>query len=421
MKLQGSDNDGSYRAAVSYKEVETGRITMEGGDNLFAQQVDAGHKVEPRVQRIWVLAIVLLALYVVANLLPRSVLSQTLLTDGYGFTDWVLALQSNASQVMAALTFQQYDYEATKLLVVALAGAGLGLTGAVYQGSLKNSLASPSTLGIMSGAQLGALIYVLLFVSGADHVLDLQETLARQTSSFAESFSAFYGQAFFSMGGCALVALLLWACVKLAGKQGVSNILLVVLGQIIGSTAAAVIAIARYYYLITDEYGTKSYAIQNLMAASFYRQFGPLDIAMITIPLLIVFLYIMKVRSRLSLLAFQEDEARAMGADMHKTRIAMVTSCTALTAIIVSLCGVVGFVGFLVPHLTRRIVGPDFRYQIPASALMGAVFVLACFTVVSVIDEDYSTAVGMFISLAGGVVFLVTALRRKDMVGDGRF
>jgi len=127
------------------------------------------------------------------------------------------------------------------------------------------------------------------------------------------------------------------------------------------------------------------------------------------------------LRQKMMMLAFEEGEARSMGVNVKRVQYAVVGLCTLLTAIIISFCGMVGFVGFLVPHLTRRLVGPNFKYLLPAATVMGAIFVLSAYLLVSMtVGPDYETMTGMFISIGGAVVFLVTALR-KGGVSDGGF
>jgi len=103
-----------------------------------------------------------------------------------------------------------------------------------------------------------------------------------------------------------------------------------------------------------------------------------------------------------------------MGVDVRRMRVVVVGLCTLLTAILISFCGQVGFVGFLVPHLARRLVGPDFGYLLPASTVLGGVFVLGAYILLLMtLGSSYDTMVGMFISIGGAAVFLVTALRGK--------
>jgi iron complex transport system permease protein len=121
------------------------------------------------------------------------------------------------------------------------------------------------------------------------------------------------------------------------------------------------------------------------------------------------------------LLAFEEGESRTMGIDARRMQIVVVGLCTLLTAIIVSFCGAVGFVGFLVPHLARRLVGPNFKYLLPASVVLGGVFVLGAYLLLMVtLGGSYQTMLGMFISIGGAAVFLVTALRGRGRI-DGTF
>ena len=117
-------------------------------------------------------------------------------------------------------------------------------------------------------------------------------------------------------------------------------------------------------------------------------------------------------RQRMMVLSLGNEEARSLGVDSKRTQIIVVAVSTLLTAIIISFCGRIGFVGFLIPHLARRMVGPNFKYLLPAAMALGALFVIIAYLIVScTLGPDYETMVGMFISIGGSAIFLVQALR----------
>ncbi|MDR3136703.1 MAG: iron ABC transporter permease [Coriobacteriales bacterium] len=148
------------------------RILGDEQDNEFAESVNKGHRIDPRAQKIFICVITLLVVYVVSLITPTDMLNQVLhmtRETGYVFSWFVEDLQKNASGLIAALTGQatsQVSYASTMIrhVVIALAGAGLALCGAVYQGSFRNALAAPSTLGVMSGVQLGLMVFIVLFL-----------------------------------------------------------------------------------------------------------------------------------------------------------------------------------------------------------------------------------------------------------------
>ena len=101
-----------------------------------------------------------------------------------------------------------------------------------------------------------------------------------------------------------------------------------------------------------------------------------------------------------------------MGISTMATRNFMVAICTIMTALVVSFCGTVGFVGFLIPHIARRIVGPDFRYYIPASICMGAIYLLLAHYIMN-LGGFLAGSLGTFTSLIGVVFFIAVAIRQR--------
>jgi iron complex transport system permease protein len=390
-------------------------------DNVYAQAVDEGHRVDPRAQKIFILVIVLIAIYFVGLIFPKNILNVALQSGGYNsgytFSQFVEDLMANINGLIGVFTGNDtgvtpFSITMIRYIIVALTGAGLALCGAVYQGSFRNALVSPSTLGVMSGATLGMMVWVVFFVDDdGGNVSWLTSTDSDVTASFANMWSN-YSLAVLSFVGCLLVVGIVLLVVKLGGKGGRSAIMLIICGQVVGAIMGAISNSIRYYYVYTDPYGVKADILTSLQIASFYRSYTWIDLIAVGIPLVLTFVIIMRLRRKMTLLAFSEDEARTMGVDTKRMRITVVLLCTLLTAILVSFCGRVGFVGFLVPHLARRLTGPSFSYLLPATTVLGGVFVLGAYTLLEItFGSSYETMVGMYISIAGAVVFLVTALR----------
>jgi iron complex transport system permease protein len=169
-----------------------------------------------------------------------------------------------------------------------------------------------------------------------------------------------------------------------------------------------------------DQYGIKSDLMKMLMISSFYRTYTWADVVAVAVPIALCFIVIMRYRQRMMVLAFGNEEARSMGVDTRRTQYLVVGLCTLLTAIIVSFCGHIGFVGFLIPHLARRLVGPNYKYLLPAAVALGSAFSLTAYVLVSaLLGPDYETMSGMFISIFGAAVFLVTAIRGQGAESRG--
>lgn len=393
----------------------------EGG-NLYAESVDAGHAIDPRARKVLMLAVALVVLYFVGLIIPKDLFNQALHSgDAAGYTfSWFLSdLQDNVNGLLGVFMGHDdgvvpFSSSMVRFVVIAMTGAGLALCGAVYQGSFRNALVSPSTLGVMSGATLGMMVWVVFFVDdNGDNVAWLDGYTAPADDTLGYLWSS-YSLAIVSFIGCLLVVGTVLVTMKLAGKGTKSPIMIIIAGQVIGSVLGAISNSIRYYYVYTEPYGVKAQLLTDLTIASFYRNYTWIDLIAVGVPVLATFLVVMRLRRRMQLLAFSEGEARTMGVDVKRMQAVVVGLCTVLTAILISFCGTVGFVGFLVPHLARRLVGPNFSYLLPAATVLGAVFVLGAYVLLmATIGSSFETMVGMFISIGGAAVFLITALRGK--------
>ncbi|MGI6031925.1 MAG: FecCD family ABC transporter permease [Coriobacteriales bacterium] len=408
----------------------------DDGQNVYAQSRDEGHRIDPRAQRVFIMCIVLVVLFFLGLLIPKNMLNEGLNSTGYGqgynLSWFIQGLSDNVNGLIAFFTGNQtgsaiFSNTFFRYIVVCLSGAGLALCGAVYQGSFRNALVSPSTLGVMSGASLGMVIWIVFFVSDEGDQIGWVSALVSGTSSTssggissADDLLATYGLSLLQFVGCAVVVVLVLLCMRFLGRFSKSNIVIIIVGQVVGGVCGAIVNTVRYYYVTLDPEGVKAQLLTQLQISSFYRSYSWIDVLALLAPLALCFAVIMHYRQKMMVLGLGEEEARTLGVETRKMRIITITVCTLLTAIIVSFAGAVGFVGFLIPHLSRRIVGPNFKYLLPAALVLGAIFVLGAYVLVSALfGSDYETMSGMYISIFGAIVFLVVALRNKGGERNG--
>ena len=133
----------------------------------------------------------------------------------------------------------------------------------------------------------------------------------------------------------------------------------------------------------------------------------------IGIPIIACLVVVLALRNKLNLLAFNEEEARSMGISTTRLRTALVACCTLLTAVVVAFCGSIGFVGFLIPHLARRLVGPDFKYLLPASGLLGALFMIVVYFAYSNVTVP-SGSISMITTTLGVIAFIIVLFRQRQ-------
>ena len=231
-----------------------------------------------------------------------------------------------------------------RILLAALAGAGLSCAGCAFQSLFANPLATPDTLGVASGASFGAALGLLLG-------LDMTGVQCMALL----------------MGGAAVA--LTW----LAGagrEKGMSTIVLA--GIMMGSLFTALVSLVKF---VADEES-------QLPAITYWLMGGLNNAAYETLllgapPIVIGIGILWLLRWRLNLLPLSEDEARASGVNITALRLVTVVCATAITASCVSMCGQVGWVGLLVPHMCRMKFGSNHLALLPAAVGTGAAFLIA--------------------------------------------
>ena len=415
---------GRTRAKTPAPEALQPELTPDDSGNVYAQARQQGHVVDRRAQVLFVAAIVLVIVYLVGLVVPKNLfytaLHQSGTNNGYTFAWFVSDFTENINGLVGVLAGNEAGagFASTMILfvIVAMTGAAMALSGAVYQGTFRNALVTPSTLGVMTGASLGMALWVV-FIYDEDKAGGSWFADANSSGSFdlGSYLMSSFGYALCCFAGCLFVVGVVLLVIRLTNHGSLSGILMIITGQVVGGIMGAITNTLRYYYVTVDPDGQKATLLQELQISSFFRSFTLVDVAVVGLALLATFAVVMHYRSQLTLLSFSEAEARSLGVETRRVRFSVIALCTLLTAIVVSFCGHVGFVGFLVPHMARRLVGPDFKYLLPCSLLLGAVFVLASYILVWVtLGSGYLTMCGMYISIFGAAVFLVTALK-----GDG--
>lgn len=387
--------------------------------SVYTQQMDERYAMDKRKRAIIILGVAVILLVPLMTIAPTGWLTQEGMRNG--LVGWFDILQSNLNAV-GNLVSGTEDGNGIAIvfwqtLACVLVGAALALNGTVYQGALKNALASPSTLGVMSGGTLGTLIYTLTVVTDnaqqsaanfgvtATKASDLINTL--DAMSLPEYILATQERAIFSVIGCLVIVGLVLGIAYIAGKGKVSKSALVIAGQVFAAVITGIVSVVRTYITY---YGDEAQleALRTTVGGSISGIMGPVQFCLVAIPLVIGFIVIMALRGRINLLAFNDEEARSMGISVGKTRVAVIAVCTIMTAVVVSFCGSIGFVGFLIPHAARKLVGPDLRYLIPASALLGAVYVLVANHIMA-LGALLNGSLGTFTSLIG-IVFFIAAI-----------
>lgn len=269
-----------------------------------------------------------------------------------------------------------------RILAAILIGAAMSLSGAAYQGMFKNPMASPDILGASAGAGFGAALAILLsFKPGGI-----------QATAFA-----------FGLGAVALTL----GIGRLVSRGNDATLAVVLVGIAVSTLFQAFISIAKYVADPDSKLPAITFWLMGSLSTVSGKDVAPLaaSVALGAAPLLLT-------RWRLNALSFGDEEASSLGVDVRSLRLTTIASSTLLTAACVSTCGLVGWVGLVIPHAARLIVGPDFKALMPASALIGAVFLLLADDVARC-AFPIEIPLGVLTALIGAPFFLYLLPRRN--------
>jgi iron complex transport system permease protein len=270
-----------------------------------------------------------------------------------------------------------------RVLAAAMIGATLASAGVVFQALLRNPLADPFTLGISGGASAGAMTAIVL---GA-------------------SIAAVPPVPVASLLGAALGATIVYRLATLR-RAPLSTSVLLLAGVTLNAFFAAAVMGLQYVADFTEVARAARWLMGDLDVGSF----GPL---LATLPLLIPAVAIFALLpSSLNVLSLGSDAAAARGVDVHRSQRLSFLGATLATAGAVSLAGPVGFVGIIVPHMVRLVVGGDHRILLPASALLGAAFLVACDLIARTAVASIELPVGIITAVIGGPFFLWLLVRQ---------
>ena len=279
-----------------------------------------------------------------------------------------------------------WNYRLARALVAASCGAGLAISGVILQSLLRNALAEPYLLGISAGASTGA---VLVSVAGLG-----AGAISMTTGAFFGAVCAF-----------ALVALLAHA----AGSGGLRNGAQIVLAGIAGS---------QLFNALTSLIITKSGSAEQARGIMFWllgnlsgvRWSDTLLTAAVAVAGLAVCLWHARA---LDAFTFGSESAAALGVPVRRVQLVLLLAAALVTAVMVSIVGAIGFVGLVIPHAARFLVGVRHRRLIPASALIGAIFLIAADVISRTLLPGQVLPIGVITALVGAPVFAAILLKGR--------
>jgi iron complex transport system permease protein len=272
-----------------------------------------------------------------------------------------------------------------RVLAGALVGAALASAGVVFQAMLRNPLATPFTLGVSAGSSLGAMLAILFGASASLGPLS-PVPLA-------------------SLAGAILAAGIVYWLATRPGRP-ISTSVLLLAGVTLNSFFSALILFAQFIADYAQVYRATRWLMGDLDVGGLSPLLG-------TLPLIVAaFALFAILPGALNLLSIGPDAAAARGVDVARTQRLAFVSASLATSAAVALAGPIGFVGIVVPHLVRLLVGVDHRIVLPASALFGASFLVACDLLARTLLAPVEIPVGVVTAMIGGPFFLWLLVRR---------
>ncbi|MFG3204725.1 FecCD family ABC transporter permease [Streptomyces sp. NPDC048192] len=272
------------------------------------------------------------------------------------------------------------DERLARTVLGLLAGAALGLAGAVLQALTRNPLADPGLLGINAGAS--AAVVTAITYCGV---------------------TSLTGYVWFAFLGAAAVGALVWF---LGGSRGATPVRLALAGTAISA--------ALYGYLqavmILDDAALarmRFWTVGSLASAGY-------STVVQVLPFLAAGMVLAFALARpLNAVAMGDDTARALGAHLGRTRALAMLAATVLCGAVTAVCGPIVFVGLMVPHAVRSFTGPDLRWILPYAAVLSPVLLLGADVVGRVVARPSELQVGIVTAIIGGPVFILLVRRRR--------
>lgn len=266
-----------------------------------------------------------------------------------------------------------WEVRLPRILTSAIVGAGLSISGVIFQGILLNPLADPYTLGISAGAAFGASIALFLDITSL----------------------GIYSVPIFAF--CGAIGTLVAVMSLSSFNREMSSNNLILSGIIVAAILSAGISFLKY---MADE--QVSIIIFWLMGSFASKTWAEVSLSCVSV--LAGFLICLFLARDLNIMSLGDRSANSLGISAGRVRMILLVTASFMTAVCVSVSGIIGFVGLIVPHLMRFFTGADNRKLIPASSLVGAGLLLGADTITRAV-LPVEVPIGVLTALIGGPFF----------------
>lgn len=275
-----------------------------------------------------------------------------------------------------------YDLRFPRVIAAALVGAFLAISGVIMQGLTRNPLASPSIMGVSSGAGFMVAVAFALFP---------------ETSQG--------GLMIWSFLGAGLGAGLVFS-IGLISKRGLTPVKLALGGAAVSILLQSASTMLAMYFNVTRDI--------SFWYAGGVAGVSPASVQLAVIVAFVGIVFSVGLSRSLTLMSLGDEVAKGLGQKIGLIRLIGVLIVLVLTGTAVSISGTIGFIGLVIPHITKKLIGMDYRWIIPFSAIFGAWLLVTADIAARIINPPYETPVGALTALIGVPFFLVLARR------DGR-
>lgn len=266
-----------------------------------------------------------------------------------------------------------------RVLLSALLGGALTVSGVVFQALLRNPLADPYVLGVSGGASVGGVLALLLGLGGSG----VLGGVGVPAMAFAGALGA--------------MLLIQWIA-TVAGRLAVYTVLLT--GAIFNAFSAALIYFIQSVASLEELHAIVFYLMGHIPSLALG------NLGLLAIPIILVVAALVAMARDYNALSLGEESAQQLGVDMNRVKRRTLILGSLLTGIAVSVAGMIGFVGLIVPHILRILLGPDHRLLLPAAFFGGAAFLVLADLVARVAIAPGELPVGVVTALIGGPFFL---------------
>ncbi|MDO4355258.1 MAG: iron ABC transporter permease [Clostridia bacterium] len=335
--------------------------------------MNASRKQKTVFRHVGVVWTVLLVALVVLSLVAISVGSA-----GYSLEEILRALVSEEESTIKVIVL---SLRLPRLLLAIMIGASLSASGALLQSVMRNPLADPGTIGVSAGAGTAATTILLLFPAMTNAV------------------------PLFAFAGAGLACFLIYS---MAWKGGVDPTRIILSGVAVNSVLGAYNSLLQMMHSDSLE-GVLAFMNGSLSGRS-WTQVETMAIYAV-IGLILAFMGIKSANT----LQLGDEMARSLGVKVNASRVFLSAISAFLAAATVSVAGMIGFVGLVVPHISRLLVGSDYKAMLPTSVLLGAVVLLLADTIGRTVVPGMEIPVGIVMAVTGGPFFLYM-LRKKGKV-----